>query len=118
MERIWFALGALAGLGAVALSAVAAHAKLDAAAGSALRDAVQMQGWHALALLFCGLRGGRWSRFAGWFFVLGLLAFCGAVYARVFWHGLPVSNVAPFGGVLLMIGWLMLLLSAFQKRGR
>ena len=26
--------------------------------------------------------------------------------------------VAPFGGVMLMIGWLMLLLAAFKKRGR
>lgn len=116
MDRIWFALGALAGLGAVALSAVAAHVKLDAVAAAALRDAVQMQGWHALALLVCGVRGGRWCNFAGTFFTLGLLFFCGAVYARVFGGGLPLSNVAPFGGVMLMIGWLMLLVAAVRRR--
>ncbi len=118
MERLWFGLGALAGLGAVALSAVAAHMKLDAAAAAALRDAVQMQGWHAIVLLVCAVRGGRWCNFAGTFFTLGLLFFCGAVYARVFAGGLPVSNVAPFGGVMLMIGWAMLFVSAFRKRGR
>ena len=37
-------------------SAAAAHLRLDAAATTALRDAVQMQGWHALALLVCGVR--------------------------------------------------------------
>lgn len=113
---MWFALGALAGLGAVGLSAAAAHLRLDAATAAALRDAVQMQGWHALALLVCGVRGGRWCNFAGWFFVLGLLFFCGAIYARVFGPGLPISNVAPFGGVMLMVGWAMLVVAAFRRR--
>ncbi len=115
---MWFALGALAGLGAVGLSATAAHLRLDPGAAAALRDAVQMQGFHALALLVCGVRGGRWCNFAGWFFSAGLLLFCGAVYARVFGSGLPVSNVAPFGGVMLMAGWVMLLVAAFKRRGR
>jgi uncharacterized membrane protein YgdD (TMEM256/DUF423 family) len=26
--------------------------------------------------------------------------------------------VVPFGGVMLMVGWLMLVLAAFKKRGR
>ena len=115
MDRVWFGLGALAGLGAVAMAAVAAHMKLDAASVAMLREAVQMQGWHALALLACGIRGGRWCNFAGTFFTLGVLFFCGAIYARVF-GGLPVSNVAPFGGVMLMIGWLMLVISATRRR--
>lgn len=115
MDRLWFGLGALAGLGAVAIAAAVAHLKLDAASVAVLRDAVQMQGWHALALLVCGVRGGRWCNFAGTFFSLGLLFFCGAIYGRVF-GGLPFSNVAPFGGVMLMIGWLMLLVSALRRR--
>lgn len=115
MDRVWFALGALAGLGAVAMAAAAAHLKLDAPALAMLRDAVQMQGWHALALLACGTRGGRWCNFAGSFFTLGIVFFCGAIYARVF-AALPAANVAPFGGVMLMIGWLMLLVAAFRKR--
>ena len=116
MDRIWFALGALAGLGTVALAAAAAHLRLDPAATQALRDGVQMQGRHAVALLICGVRGGRWCNFAGTFFILGLLFFSGAVYIRVFGVGIPTSNVAPFGGVMLMIGWMMLLLAAFKRR--
>ena len=116
MDRMWFALGALAGLGAVGLSAAAAHLRLDPGATTALRDAVQMQGWHALALLVCGVRGGRWCNFAGTFFTLGLLFFCGALYVRVFGAGIPTNNVAPFGGAMLMVGWLMLILAAFKRR--
>jgi uncharacterized membrane protein YgdD (TMEM256/DUF423 family) len=29
-----------------------------------------------------------------------------------------VGGVVPFGGVMLMVGWLMLVLAAFKKRGR
>ena len=65
----------MAALSAVALSAVAAHLPMDAAASAMLRDAVQMQGWHALALLFTSrmVAGApRLAGIAGWAFVLGL----------------------------------------------
>ena len=117
MDRIWFGLGALAGLGGVAMAAVAAHLKMDPAAALAVRDAALAQGTHAIVLLVCGVRGGRWCNFAGTFFVLGLLFFCGGIYGKHL-GGLPVGSVTPFGGVMLMIGWLMLLLAAFKKRGR
>jgi uncharacterized membrane protein YgdD (TMEM256/DUF423 family) len=115
MDRLWFGLGALAGLGAVAMAAVAAHMKLDPGAAAAVRDAAQAQGWHAIVLLVCGMRGGRWSNFAGTFFTLGLVFFCGGIYGR-YLGGLPVGGVTPFGGVMLMIGWLMLLVAAFRRR--
>jgi uncharacterized membrane protein YgdD (TMEM256/DUF423 family) len=117
MDRVWFGLGALAGLSAVAMAAVAAHMKIDPAAASAVRDAAQAQGWHAIVLLICGMRGGRWANFAGTFFALGLLMFCGGIYGKHF-GGLPIGAVTPFGGVMLMIGWLMLFIGAFRKRGR
>jgi uncharacterized membrane protein YgdD (TMEM256/DUF423 family) len=117
MERIWIGLGALAGLAAVALAAVAAHAGLDAAPLEMLRSGVQMQGWHALALLFTGLwapRGGRLAHLAGVAFALGLVLFCGGVYAIAF-AGIHLASVAPTGGSILMLGWLLLALSALRR---
>ncbi len=63
MQRLWIALGALAGLTAVAMAALAAHGLdwLDPAALQMVRNTLEMHGWHALALLACGLwapRGG------------------------------------------------------------
>jgi uncharacterized membrane protein YgdD (TMEM256/DUF423 family) len=112
MQRIWIGLGAMAGLTAVAMAALAAHGLggLDPAALGMVRSAVEMQGWHALALLACGLwapRGGRLADWAGGAFALGIVLFCGAVYAQgVF--GVRLSTVAPVGGTLLMLGWLLL----------
>lgn len=119
MQRLWTALGSLAGLTAVAMAALAAHGvtSLDPPALQMLRNAVEMHGWHALALLACGLwapRGGRLVHCAGAAFALGLLLFCGAVYALAL-AGLHLAMLAPIGGSLLMLGWALLGLSALRS---
>lgn len=125
MQRTWIGLGSLAGLGAVMMAAVAAHVvpeSADPRAAEMLRSAIQMQGWHALALLACGLwadRGGRLAaRLANWAgaaFAAGLVLFCGAVYALVL-AGVHIAMLAPVGGTLLMLGWALLGVSALRAR--
>ncbi len=87
MYRVWIGLGALAGLTAVAMAAAAAHA-LTGLSPEMLRATdrgVQMQGWHALALVACGIwaerRPGALVHAAGAAFAVGIILFCGAVYA-------------------------------------
>lgn len=116
MTRLWIGLGALAGLLAVAMAAATTHALADDTARAVAHSAVEMQGWHALALLGTGLwapRGGRLADFAGAAFVLGTLAFCGAVYALAF-AGVHAGLLAPTGGTLLMLGWAFLGVSAIR----
>ena len=122
MHRLWIALGALAGLTAVGLAAWAAHgapARLDPARLGMLANGIQMQGWHALALLATGLwaerRGGALVHLAGAGFALGLILFCGGVYAVAI-GGVSLGSVAPVGGVTLMAAWALLGLSALVRR--
>lgn len=115
--RGWVALGALAGLLAVAAAAGAAHLPVEAGEARAIASAVQMQGWHALALLGCGLwgaRGGGLTHSAGAAFTLGTLLFCGTVYAGAL-GGPHLGALAPLGGSLLMLGWALLGLSALRR---
>ena len=115
MDRVWIGLGALAGVSAVAMAAVAAHG-LDAQAVGMVQQAVQMQGWHALALLFCGVwarRGGVFAHLAGAAFAVGLLLFCGAVYLLAL-AGIRLPMVAPTGGTVLMLGWVFVGVSALR----
>lgn len=118
MQRLWIVLGSLAGLGAVAMAAFAAHGIADPTAQRIVGSGVQMQGWHALALLATALwapRGGRLAHAAGAAFTLGLILFCGSVYAL----GLAAMSwgfLAPTGGLLLMLGWLLLGASALRAR--
>jgi uncharacterized membrane protein YgdD (TMEM256/DUF423 family) len=113
LSRLWCGFGAVNGLAAVALAAVAAHAQLQPASLAALRSGVEIQGWHAAALLFCALRSGRLIDAAGAAFVVGTALFCAGVYAVAF-ANLHLGPIAPFGGTLLMVGWIFLILSAFS----
>lgn len=118
MDRLWIALGALAGIGAVAMAAAAAHLALPAPDLAMLRDGVQIEGWHALALVATGLwaaRGGRLAHLAGLAFTLGLVLFCGTVYALAL-GGPALGILAPTGGFTLMAGWALLGLSALLGR--
>ncbi|HEY1412520.1 MAG TPA: DUF423 domain-containing protein [Rhodopila sp.] len=118
MQRIWIGLGSLAGFGAVAMAAYAAHGIADPKALRIVSSGVQMQGWHALALLGTGLwapRGGRTADAAGLAFAVGLVLFCGSVYSLGL-AGMSWGILAPTGGTLLMIGWLLLGASAVRAR--
>ncbi len=58
MTRLWVGLGALAGLLAVAIAAAAVHVlpgRVGPGGQALVQSALRIQGWHALALLFCGL---------------------------------------------------------------
>ena len=118
--RIWLALGAITGALAVAVAAYAAHAPIDPARTRALASAVQMQGWHALALVAVGLfglvlapGGSALLNGAGVLFLLGMLLFCGAVYVPLF-GGPSLAMTAPVGGTMLIVGWLVLALAALR----
>jgi len=79
-----------------------------------------MQGWHALALVFCGLwaaRGGALAHAAAGCFAAGLVLFCAGVYASAL-AGLHLHMIAPAGGTLLMLGWGFLAVSALAARRR
>ncbi|WP_428488606.1 DUF423 domain-containing protein [Rhodopila sp.] len=118
MQRLCLIIASLAGFGAVAMAAFAAHGIGDPTALRIVESGVRMQGWHALALLGVGLwlpRGGRLAQAAGVAFTAGMVLFCGAVYslalARISW-----GVLAPTGGILLMLGWLLLAASAWRAR--
>jgi uncharacterized membrane protein YgdD (TMEM256/DUF423 family) len=118
MHRVWIALSSLAGLTAVAMAALAAHGLewLEPARLQMVRNGVEMHGWHALALLACGMwapRGGRLVDWAGTAFAVGLLLFCGAVYALAL-GGVHMAMLAPVGGLLLMLGWVLLGMSTLR----
>ena len=115
--RVWLALGAVLGGLAVAAAAYAAHANVDPARARALASAVQMQGWHALALVAVGLVGlalpgsGWLLQVAGALFLGGVLLFCGAVYVPLF-GGPSLGMTAPVGGTMLIAGWLAFAVAA------
>jgi len=108
------------GCGTVAMAAVAAHALSGVGIDGRrmVESGVQIQGWHALALLAIGLwapRGGLLAHSAGAAFVVGTPVFCSAVYSHGI-TGVSWGFVAPLGGTMLILGWLLLAASALFSR--
>lgn len=119
MDRLWVGFGCLFGLAMVAMAAYAAHGLNGGS--PAINSAIQMQGFHSLALVGTGLlarRGGLLAHLAGIAFVLGIILFCGAIYQPIgpAWARIvQVPRAAPIGGTLLMAGWALLGLSALRR---
>ena len=76
------------------------------------RNALILQLMHGLAIVAVGillvLRPGRLLRISAWCFLLGVFVSCGSVYLCVLFHRPLLGQIAPIGGVLLIVGWIML----------
>jgi uncharacterized membrane protein YgdD (TMEM256/DUF423 family) len=115
------ALGAINGLFAVTLGALGAHrlhASLEAAGLlSAWETAVQYQMYHALGLIAMAATP-AWLRLplvpimGCW--VGGSLLFSGSIYGLCLGGPSWLGPVTPIGGVLLLIGWALLLAGALR----
>ncbi len=82
--------------------------------------AVQFQFFHGLALIalvLTGLRGigGRWLWLAAWLIGAGTLLFSGSIYLKTFGAPAASSSVAPYGGVAIMLGWLVFAASVWRR---
>jgi uncharacterized membrane protein YgdD (TMEM256/DUF423 family) len=114
--RLLIVLAALSGLLGVGLSAAAAHVT-----GGSLATAAQFLLFHAPALLAlvalaaAGLLHPTLAGVAGYVLALGLVLFSGDLSRRAF-SGAPLAPMAaPAGGILMMLGWLLVGLSALLR---
>jgi len=103
---------AASGALAVALGAFGAHALhgvLDAPALQVWHTAVEYQFWHALALLaVLQAPASRWRNAGAISFALGIVAFCGSLFALALGAPHMLGAITPFGGVCLIGGWIAL----------
>jgi uncharacterized membrane protein YgdD (TMEM256/DUF423 family) len=102
--------------------ALGSHAltSLDARALASFETAVQFQFFHGLALIalpLVGLRGigGRWLWASAWLIAAGTLLFCGSIYAKTFGAPAGIVGVAPYGGVSIMLGWLLFAAAVWRR---
>ena len=116
-------VGALLGALGVALGAFGAHAlKPTLLANQSLETyelAVRYQFYHAFALLIIGLLMEKIESktlvSAATCTVAGVVLFSGSLYALAFETGKAMAFVTPIGGVFLLIGWVLLLISVVKR---
>ena len=115
-------LGAFLGMVGVGMGAFGAHA-LDSVLKANGRQAVyetavQYQFIHALAILFASSAIRRWPGFytqaAGVLFGIGTFFFSGSLYVLAIFNISWMGAIAPIGGIALILGWLCLIMMAWQ----
>ena len=130
MYKNIFKAAAIFGGLAVAFGAFGAHSLEDITTDEKIlhgfQTGVQYQMYHALALLAIAIMyqkdPGKWLKWAGNFFIAGIILFSGSLYLLTFlkiqessavkWAG-PVT---PLGGVFFIAGWLFLLMAVIKKK--
>jgi len=123
--KFFIQAGALFGALAVTLGAFGAHAlKASLQASNRLdtfETAVKYQFYHALALVLVGymLKGQSSSEevskllnWSGYSFIGGILIFSGSLYTICFTGITKFGATAPIGGILMILGWILILLAA------
>lgn len=130
MHKRLLSVGAIFGGLAVALGAFGAHGlqnlTTDPEILQPFETGVKYQMYHAFALMVTGLIAermpNRWMRWAGTWFITGILFFSGSLYIITFlkiqesdavkWIG----ALTPLGGLLLIAGWMCLLAGVTRKQ--
>jgi uncharacterized membrane protein YgdD (TMEM256/DUF423 family) len=116
-------LGSLNALIGVALGAFGAHGLKSKVAPEMLtvwNTAVQYHLIHALGLLLIAIfmhlmPGTALIKVAGWAIFIGIILFSGSLYAMVLTDTKPLGIITPIGGVAFLVGWLMLVVAAWQQ---
>jgi uncharacterized membrane protein YgdD (TMEM256/DUF423 family) len=111
---------------AVVLGAFGAHGLKNLIPADALTiwaKGVEYQFYHTFALLFLSqMKESKWTNMAYRFFSFGILFFSGSLYLLATRTVTEISFVnfigpiTPIGGLLFIIGWMMLLLSALKTK--
>jgi uncharacterized membrane protein YgdD (TMEM256/DUF423 family) len=119
----------VAGALAVALGAFGAHALKDLVSQRVVlsfETAVKYQFYHVFALLFAAILYkdycNKWMVAAGWFFITGILLFCGSLYILCYVQATVqpgyqwLGPLTPFGGLAFITGWGLMWVAVLKKK--
>lgn len=122
-QQCFLSIGAIFGFLGVAGGAFGAHFLKQRLAPDALaifEVGIRYQMYHVLALLFTvwllGATQGDWAAWAAYAFIAGIVVFSGSLYLLVFTGVKMWGAVTPIGGLLLLLGWVFMAVSAFAQK--
>ena len=127
MHKGFIRIAAIIGLLSVVLGAFAAHTLkelLSAETVSIFETGVRYQFYHGFALLAAGILykefPNRFIRWAGIFFIIGIILFSGSLYLLTYVKGsvMPgykwLGPITPLGGLSFILGWVFLCIGVLK----
>ena len=119
LQRICLVLAALAGFASVLAAAYATHGVSNPEA----RDWMHTGATYALdqalavfAAVFVASQGGRRAMAAAVLFLIGIVLFCGSLWAVALGAPRALAMATPVGGLAFMAGWLALAWACLSLR--
>jgi len=120
-HQIIIATAAVFGMLSVIFGAFGAHALKKILSTEQLQSfevGVKYQMYHAIVLLALGFSSYNVTTITYWCFTLGIILFSFSIYGLVLSNGRGkklrfLGPITPFGGLLLVAGWFLLLVNAF-----
>lgn len=123
MSRTFIILGSFNAFLAVALGAFGAHGLkpiLSESLMAVYQTGVQYHSMHALGLIGIGIlaqniKNSLFLKLAGWLLLVGIILFCGSLYALAITEIRKLGIITPLGGVSFLLGWLSLTVAAYYS---
>ncbi|AUC83772.1 DUF423 domain-containing protein [Lacinutrix sp. Bg11-31] len=120
-QEIIIATGTFFGMLSVIFGAFGAHALKKILSNEQLHSfdvGVKYQMYHAIVLLVLGFNSKNVTSTIYWCFTLGIILFSFSIYGLILSDAKGkklrfLGPITPLGGLLLVIGWLLLLINAF-----
>ena len=121
MDKKIITTGAIFGMLAIILGAFGAHALKKILSEKQLHSfdvGVKYQMYHSIVLLVLSFNTNAISSATYWCFTIGIVLFSFSIYGLVLSDAKGrkfrfLGPITPIGGLLLIIGWLLLLISVF-----
>lgn len=123
MQKIILLTGSILGALSVMIGAFGAHGLrkiLEAHQRiETFETAVKYQFYHTLAILFIGMLmsriSGKWLEYSAVLMFAGILIFSGSLYILSLTGITKWGAVTPFGGLLLIIAWVLLFIGILKN---
>ena len=123
MNNFFLQAGSLLGAIGVMVGAFGAHALKPMLVASGrfetFETAVRYQFYHALALVLVGILAKEFTaktlNYSGYCFLAGTLIFSGSLYLICFTGIATFGAIAPIGGTLLVVAWLLLFWAVLKR---
>lgn len=123
MLKLFLLLGSINMFLAVGLGAFGAHglqSRLSERMFEIYQTGVQYHMIHAIGILIIAIVADRIGNpailsWAGWAFILGIIFFSGSLYILSISGVKVLGAITPIGGVLFMVGWILLAISAVRN---
>lgn len=114
---------AISGLFIVVFGALTAHVlgtTWDASQRRIVDTGLFFQAFHTVVLMVLGLlttqQSVRYLKYTSLLLILGTVLFSGSLYYFAIFQQHATVYLTPFGGILLMAGWLVLIAGSFVQR--